>query len=501
MSIKRNVIANYISQFYVVVIGIVMVPLYIRYMGAEAYGLIGFYAMLQAWFMLLDMGFTPTMARETACYRGGMTDALTLCRLLRTLEYVFVGVAMVGAGAMMAGAGIIANKWLKVQHLPLAEVKHAIMLMAVIVALRWICALYRGTINGFERLVWLGSFNVAVATIRFVCVIPFFMYVSTSPTGYFSYQLVIALIEVAALTAQTYRLLPRAESGGRMGWQWQPLRRVLKFSLTIAFTGSIWVMVTQTDKLVLSKMLPLTDYAYFTLAVLLAGGVMVISGPVSGALLPRLTKLNAEGNEAGLISLYRSATQLVGVIAIPAALVLAFFAEKVLWTWTGDMEIARKASPVLTLYAAGNGILALAAFPYYLQFAKGDLKLHLVGNALFVALFIPMLLWTTWKYGMIGAGFAWLISNLLPFVIWLPVVHQRFVRGLHLQWLRDLSGIICLTACAAAITNSLMKWPQGRLQVALVLCAVSLALLIISAAGSPWIRGKVSARLRMCLSG
>ena len=31
-------------------------PLYIKYMGAEAYGLVGFFTMLQAWFGLLDMG-------------------------------------------------------------------------------------------------------------------------------------------------------------------------------------------------------------------------------------------------------------------------------------------------------------------------------------------------------------------------------------------------------------------------------------------------------------
>ncbi|MGH9879537.1 MAG: oligosaccharide flippase family protein, partial [Nitrososphaerales archaeon] len=66
MSLKRNIIANYASQIYVTLIGIVMVPLYVRYMGAEAYGLVGFFAMLQAWFQLLDMGLTPTMARETA---------------------------------------------------------------------------------------------------------------------------------------------------------------------------------------------------------------------------------------------------------------------------------------------------------------------------------------------------------------------------------------------------------------------------------------------------
>ena len=73
MSLKRNILANYASQLYVTIIGIVMVPLYIKYMGSEAYGLVGFFSMLQAWFGLLDMGLTPTMSREAARFNGGVT--------------------------------------------------------------------------------------------------------------------------------------------------------------------------------------------------------------------------------------------------------------------------------------------------------------------------------------------------------------------------------------------------------------------------------------------
>ena len=75
MSLKKNLVANYISQIYVSVIGIVMVPLYLKHMGAEAYGLVGFFAMLQAWFNLLDMGLSPTMARETASTRDSSSPA------------------------------------------------------------------------------------------------------------------------------------------------------------------------------------------------------------------------------------------------------------------------------------------------------------------------------------------------------------------------------------------------------------------------------------------
>lgn len=71
-SLKKNLIANYIGQFYLTIIGIVMVPLYVRYMGAEGYGLVGFYAPLQAWFQLLDTGLTPALVRLVASYFNDM---------------------------------------------------------------------------------------------------------------------------------------------------------------------------------------------------------------------------------------------------------------------------------------------------------------------------------------------------------------------------------------------------------------------------------------------
>jgi O-antigen/teichoic acid export membrane protein len=492
MSLKRNILANYVSQIYVALIGIVMVPMYVGYMGAEAYGLIGFFAMLQAWFQLLDLGLTPTMVRETARFNGGATDALSLRRLLRAMEGVFLLVAVLGGAAMMAGANAIATSWLKVEQLPLHEVQHAIMLIALIVASRWISGLYRGAIAGFERMVWLSGCNIAIATARFVLVIPFFIYIGTKPTQFFSYQLFVAIIEIVVLVTQTYRLLPKVDHAKYTPWQWKPLKGVLKFSLSIAFTSSVWVMVTQTDKLVLSKLLPLSEYAYFTLAVFVAGGVMLISGPISSALLPRMSKMSAEGDDTNLVRLYRNATQLVGVIAIPAALVLTFFAEQVLWAWTGNSELALKAAPVLSLYAVGNGILAFGAFPYYLQFAKGDLKLHLIGNGLFVAILIPALIWATMQNGATGAGKAWLMANIVYFFTWVPKVHSRFYKGLHQNWLTaDVIPILLSSFITGLIIYTISNLSKSRIQVALEIVAISLIMITSAIAGSSVMREKI----------
>lgn len=460
MPLKKNILVNYASQIYVTVIGIVMFPLYIRYMGAEAYGLVGFYAMLQAWFMLLDMGLTPTMARETSRFRGGATDALSYRCLVRALEGIFLIVALIGGTAMFAASGYIAHDWLQASHLPVAEVQTAVQLMAIIIAMRWMCGLYRGAISGSERLVWLGGYNSMIATIRFIGVLPVLMFIGVTPTIFFSFQFGVAVMEFAGLLFFAYRLLPDIPQGQRLPWDWTPLKSVLNFSLIIAFTSSVWVLVTQTDKLVLSKILPLAEYGYFTLAVLVASGVMVISGPVSGAIMPRMSKLEAEGDHAGLIRVYRQATQLVSVLAGAASITVAFCAEPLLWAWTGDRSLAHQAAPVLILYALGNGILAVAAFPYYLQYAKGDLHLHFIGNTVFVLILIPAIIWAASQYGGVGAGYIWLGMNLISFVVWLPLVHHKFEPGLNVKWYSQDVLVILLAAAIAGYCLSLIL-PQS----------------------------------------
>ena len=64
--LKKNIIFNYMGQFYIMFIGIFMLPFYLKYLGTEEYGLVGFFTMLTSWMMLLDMGLSTTLSREAA---------------------------------------------------------------------------------------------------------------------------------------------------------------------------------------------------------------------------------------------------------------------------------------------------------------------------------------------------------------------------------------------------------------------------------------------------
>lgn len=497
MALKQNIIANYVSQLYVAAIGILILPLYIKYMGAEAYGLIGFFAMLQAWFALLDLGLTPTISREAARYNGGATCALNFRRLFRALAAVFVAVAVLGGGLLWFLAEKIAIKWLKISKLSPDIVILTVKIMAICVALRWMGGLYRGVISGSERLVWLSVFNIAIASLRFIAVFVSLYVFGFSSVVFFYHQLFVAVIEIFGLFMMGRSLLPRLGDNQDLDWSFKPIFPLLRFSLSIAFTSSVWVLVTQTDKLILSGLLPLADYGYFSLAVLVAGGIMIISGPISTALLPRMARMHAQGQHQQLISLYRMCTQCVAVLAGAASVTIFFCAEPLLMVWTADSHLSENAAPILSLYALGNGILAMGAFPYYLQFARGQLKYHIVGSFAMVLILIPAIIVAVKVFGAIGAGYVWLSLNVIYILVWVAFVHGKLEPGLHLKWLfndclRVLAGPVILLLPLAWIPLSF----DSRFQTIGFLFVVSALALVAAILGASQVRRLVVARLK-----
>lgn len=496
LSIKRNLIANYASQLYVMAIGVIMAPVYLSYMGQEAYGLIGFFIVMGAWFQLLDIGLTPTLVRETARFRGGAIGVNNLRSLLRALE-IFFGIVSVTGGAMIVLLSKpIATDWLKVQYLPIDEVAHAIVLMGLAIPLRWIAGLYRSVVNGFERQVWLGGYNIVIATFRFIGVIGIFEFLGATPENFFSYQLILAAIELGGLTLMTYRLVRRG-SAPREKFSWAPFRNNLAFSLTIAFTSTVWLALIQTDRMVLSKTLTLSAYGVFSIAIVAAATVSALNGALGQAILPRLTKFAAERDMTGMINLYHNATQTACVIAAPVVAMLAFFASPVLMAWTGRPNIAHQAAPILALYAIGNGLAWLSSFPYYLQYAKGNLRLHLIGNTIQLLFLVPLIFFAAEHYGPVGTGAVWALSNALFFLIYTPIVHARFIPRTHGKWIyRDILPIVVPVAVAGELLSFILPWPKERWLIFPQAAATGLLLLAVAALSSGVIRSRLLAFLK-----
>lgn len=492
-AVSHNLAATTASRIYLTIAALLALPVYLRTMGPEAYGLVTLFLVLQVWLQMLDLGAAATVARETARHRAGERSARQIRELLRAAETLFALVACVAASVLFALSGALVDGWLEREQLPAATVHDCLRLMTLCILLRLLGDLYRGALSGAERLAWLAGSNALFGTLRLLGVIPFLLWAGPDPAHFFGFLLTIYIFEAVVVRAQAWRQIPPV-ANTMTGISLRPLREVLGFSLSMTVATIVWSLTSQADKLVLSGLLSLRDFGAYGLAITAAGSVLILATALADTLVPRFTALEARGAAAALRILYRQATQGATIIAASTAFWLACHAERILWVWTGDAELARSTAPVLALYALGNAAMAIAAYPYYLQLARGQLRLHLIGTGLTFVVLLLAVAWVAPRHGAVGAAMVWLLVNGLYLLAWTPIAHKRFAPGLHWRWLRSDVAPVVLAAAAAALVTSMLSWPVNRVVTALLLLPTAAVILGASSMGSSWARAAVRRR-------
>lgn len=443
MSLKKNIIFNYIGRFYIVLISILILPLYFKYLGAAAFGLIGIYALMQSWFSIFNLGLTAALSREVAYCYSHENGFLKIKQLLRSLEIIFLLIIFMIAIGIMLSSHWIAYHWLKIENLNYHEVSYCIVLMGLSICFRFFADLYRAGISGIEQQVWLNVASIFLSTAQYGGGYILLRWITKIPSHFFEYQLLISAIEPILLGVKFYKILP-VFSGrlSRITISWKSIGKIFPFASSIFYTGTIWILLSQSDKLILSHILSLTIFGYFALVSIISSGILQCAMPISLALLPRMTQLLSQGKTTEMLQLYRHATQMVSVIVFSIAGIIATFGAQIVYTWTGDKLAADWSGPILFWYALGNGFLSITAFQYYLQFAHGNLKLHVVFNTVFALFAIPLIFFSAYHYGAKGTAITWFVMQCVSFIVWPPIVHRRYAPNLHRQWiLKDILPI------------------------------------------------------------
>lgn len=489
-SLKHNTIANYIGLIYTTIIGIVVFPLYLQFLGAEAFGLVGFFVILQAWVVLFSLGMSPMLARQVAKTRGQNADFIELKKLLKSLELIFLFIALIVGFSIATASDWIANNWLKVSLLDVQDVGSCIVLMGIIVGMGFFSSLYRSGIQGMENQVRLNVVNVILATVKSIGALLLLAFITQDIVDFFIYQLVIAVFELMILSIMFYKLMPETTKV-RFGFYWKIFKPIIPFAGGIAYTAVVWVLLTQLDKMILSGVLSLAEYGYFALVAIVSAGVLSITTPISNAILPRMTYLLSQGKEREMLELYRKSTQLMAVVMFPLTGMIALFSTELIFAWTGDRHAAEWAGPILFWFVLGNGILTIGAFQYYLQFAHGKLKMHVVYSTVSAIIQVPIIIYVALEHGALGVALTWFFLRVITFIIWTPIVHSKFAPNIHWPWLlKDIAPIFISTITALVVVNNININFENmeRMQIFLVLIVIGLVLLVINAFVSSAVR-------------
>ena len=432
--LSRNLAANFGGQAAATVIALFTVPIYLRLLGDEGYGIVSLMLVLQSLTGMLDFGLSTTASREVTAYRAQGRSEAQRQDLVRTLQVFYYGVAVLLLGVFVLGAEWLSGVWLVGGLVPRDVVASCLAIAGVTIAIRWPISLYQGILRGVEEQVAANVLAASSNLLRGVGSVLMLWLVSATPLAFYQAQLVFAGIELWLAIRAVSR--HGGQFTGRGGsFDAALLGRLGRFTVNVGALSFFAMLLKQFDKMVISSLLPIAQLGYYNAATLASNGLGKVSQPVQAAVFPRFTHQLQRGERAKLAATFHSSVQGVTFLTVPAACVLTFFATDVLRVWTGDATLAHGAATALSVLAVAMLFNTVTSLAFSLLLSAGLTAAPLAMNALGALVLVPAMVWLVRWDGITGAAYAWLAFNIVNFFILPWVVFRQVLRGDYRHWL------------------------------------------------------------------
>jgi O-antigen/teichoic acid export membrane protein len=485
--IKKNIAANFGGSLWTALVSLLFIPIYLHFLGVEAYGLVAIFATLLAMFAVLDMGLIQTLTREIARLAVLPDSAREMRDLLRTLEIPYVGMGLIIGLVVVLIAPWIAHEWVNNQTLSTQSVETAVILMGLMIAIQWPLGFYSGGLVGLQEQVVLNLVNGAMALGRGVASALVLWQLEPTIEAFFWTQFVASVAHILIVSRLLWRKLPADPRPPR--FRIDLLRGIWRFAAGVTGIGLVSSLLMQLDKIILSKLLSLEVFGYYAIANVVSMNVYRLFGPIYSAIYPRLTNLVALGSEKELAAFYHKSAQFLAVAVFPAVAILIFFSNELLLIWLQSPVIADAAASIASILVIGTLINGIMHIPYGLQLAAGWTSLALRFGVISVVIFGILLLVLTESYGVVGAAMAWPIQQALYVVFTVPLMHRRLLPDEQWRWYwADVGYPLILALAPVALAWQLKPDAMGMAVTLLYLFATYIASLAAVIMGLPAVR-------------
>ena len=488
-NLKANLLSNYLAQSWRAVMSLAFVPIYIKYLGIEAYGLIGIFAILMSALGLLDLGMKPALGREMARYTGGTHNEQSIWNLLRSIEIISCVIVVIVAFVIWFISNWLATSWVKAQTLPPPVVAQAFAIMGLVAALQFFESIYSSSLAGLQRQVIQNIIIFSMATIRGLGAVGVLNWVSPTTQAFFIWQAICSCISLLVCATVVYQSLPSPPNSARFSKV--ALISIWRFASGMLVITILALLLTQVDKALLSSMLTLDSFGYYALASSIAGSLAMLVGPITTAYYPRFNQLIVMGDTVGIHSAYHQAAQLVTVIVGSATAVLFFFSEQILVLWTSNPELSHRVAPIMAVLALGTFLNCLMWVPYQMQLAYGWTSLTITINSIAVAILVPAIFVMVPIYGPMAAAWIWVILNGSYCLIGVHFMYRRILKTEKWEWyIRDVLIPLSATSTIAFLTSLMFPVNLERLWGIGLIALTSVVSLVGAALSAPLVRRK-----------
>jgi O-antigen/teichoic acid export membrane protein len=399
-------------------VAVFCIPLLIRGLGADRFGVLTLVWALIGYASLFDLGLGRALTQLVAKKLGAGDEreipALAWTSLLLMLLLGLVGAAVVG----------LTSPWLvhRVLHIPSAlqvETLRSFYLLGLSIPVVINTAGLRGLLEAYQRFGLINALRIPMGMFTFagpLLILPF----SRSLFPVVGLLVSVRLIAWGAHLLLCLRVVPAFRQ--HVAWQRSAIAALLRFGGWMTVSNIIAPMMLNVERFVIGALISTTAVAYYAIPYEVVTKLLIVSASIATVMFPAFSLFAAQTLGQSSI-LYQRAMRCTLTVFLPSTLLLMLAAKAGLALWLGH-DFAINSYRVAQLLILGTFALGMEALPFALIQGLGRPDIPAKLNLIEIPLYAAALYWLIQRHGVEGAALAWASRAIIDAILLIYIAYR-----------------------------------------------------------------------------
>lgn len=451
--LTRNMVFNTIGQGAPMIVAFFTIPLLIKGLGTDRFGILTLAWVVVGYFTLFDFGLGRALTKLVAEKLSTRREQ-EIPTLVCTALFLMLTLGLAGTLVVSLISPWLVRDALKIPAVLQSETLHAFYLLALAIPVLVSTIGLQGVLKAYQRFGLIIGIRIPLGMFIFLgplLVLPFsqslFSVVAVLVAG-----LVIAWLVHFPLC---FRVMPKMRQGTLL--ERAMVRPLLGFGSWMTVTNIINLIMIHLDRFLIGALISIAAVAYYATPCEVVTKLWFIPGAMVGVLFPAFSTSFAQDPTRTVLLFYRGVKYLF-LLLFPISLLIVTFAHEGLELWLGA-EFARNSTGVLQWLAVGVFINSLAYVPLALLQGVGrpDLsaKLHIAE----LPFYLIAVWWMIMSYGIEGAAVAWVARMTVDALILFTMTKRLLTNAAVSMWrmVFVIGAVISIFITAVLLTGTAMK--------------------------------------------
>jgi O-antigen/teichoic acid export membrane protein len=471
--VARNSFLNLSSEVWTVLVIFTTMPVVIRTLGKDAFGLFSLAWVVLGYMTMLDFGVSRAATKFVSEHLS-KEQHRAVERVCRTAIASNLVLGVFGGAIVLVLTPWLTNRVFRLPQQLQHEARTVFFALSLSIPILLIHAVLRAVLSSYQKFGWISFLNSLAVTIQWggACLLAVF--------GYRVDAIVIACVGVRAFVMAGYAIVLARIDRRLLGLDFSDfdeLWRLLRFGGWVTISQLMAPILIYLDRILIASLISVGTMTIYVVPYEVVSRLRVVPQSLANTLFPSLSEHSAAPSTDALLRLYSESLKYLLLILLPCFLLLGLFGSEIISAWVGP-DFAESGGRVLRILALGALLNSLAFVPYSVLVALGrpdiPAKFHLSELPLYLALSFILIP----RWGVAGA--AWAVSIRLALdavaLFWAARKYVRCAVAYQRLW-----RPIALNLAAAVVLGAAEFWPAP---VRVRLCVV--ALCSIAYVGAAW---------------